>query len=137
MHNRASNTDRIPVIQLYIHVKQSAATTDQPSSSIINSALTTFVIHAVGELPKNENTVQTIRQQRTKTTVKSNGFLPEELKKTYHGERFLLYEDNKMIILTTKSVRFSLGKKSLLLFSESMSAQKMEKKLTLKPPTFY
>ena len=103
MHNHPSNPDRIPVIQLHNQMKQSAVTTDQPSSSILNSALRTFPIQAVGELPKNENIVQTIRRQRTKTTAQSNGFLPENLKKTYHGEQFLLYEDNEMIILTTKS----------------------------------
>ena len=57
MHNHASNPDRIPVIQLHNQVKQSVTTTDQSSSSILNSALTTFSIHAVGELQKNENIV--------------------------------------------------------------------------------
>ena len=86
MHNHPSNPDRIPVIQLHNQVKQSAAKTDQSSSSILNSALRTFPIQAVGELPKNENIIQTIRRQRTKTTVQSNGLLPENLKKTYRGE---------------------------------------------------
>ena len=102
VHNHASNSDRIPVIQLHNQVKQSATTIDQSSSSILNSALTTCPIYAVGKLPKNENFVQTIRRQRTKTTVKSNGFLTEDLKKTYRGEQFLLYEDNETIMLTTK-----------------------------------
>ena len=52
MHNYASNQDRIPVIQLHNQVKQSAATTDHPSSSILNSVLATFPIHAVSDLPK-------------------------------------------------------------------------------------
>ena len=91
MHNHVSNPDRIPVIQLHNPVKPSTATIDQPSSSILNSALTTFPIYAVSELPKSENIVQTIRRQRTKTTVKSNDFLPKDLKKTYCGKQFLLY----------------------------------------------
>ena len=57
MHNHASNSDRIPVIQLHNQVKQSVTKTDQSSRSILNSALTTFSIHAVEELPKNETIV--------------------------------------------------------------------------------
>ena len=74
--------------------------------SLLNSALTAFPIHAGGELSKVKNIVLTIHRQRTKTAVKSNDFLPEDLKKTYRGEQFLLYEDNAMIILITKSNRF-------------------------------
>ena len=102
MHNHRSSPDRIPVIQLYNRVKQSVAITDQPSGSIFNSALRTFPTHVVGELPKTENIVQTIRQQHRKPTVRSNELLLD-LKEIYRGVQFLLYEDNEIIILATKS----------------------------------
>ena len=103
MHNHTSNSNRIPAIQFHNQVKGNSAATDQPTSSVLYSALRTFPIQAVGELPKSENIIRTIRRQCTKTTVKSNGFLLEDFKKTYRGEQFLLYEDNEIIILTTKS----------------------------------
>ena len=60
MYNHALNLDHIPVVHLHNQVKQSAVKTDQLSSSILNSALRNFPIHAVEELPKNKNIVQTI-----------------------------------------------------------------------------
>ena len=102
-HNHASNQDRIPVIQFHNQVKQSAVTINQLSSSTLNSALRNFPIHVVGELPKKENIAQTVGRQRAKTTVNSNRFLPEDLKKTYCCEQFLLYKDSEVIILTNKS----------------------------------
>lgn len=102
-HNHAPNPDRIPVIQLHNEVKQRAATTDEPTSSILNSALRTFPLRAAGELPRTDIVIQTIRRQRATTAVILNGHLSEDLKKTYRGEDFLLYEDNEMIIFTTKT----------------------------------
>ncbi|CAF1216868.1 unnamed protein product [Rotaria sordida] len=102
-HNHAPNPDRIPVIQLHNEVKQRAATTDEPTSSILHSALRTFPLRAAGELPRTDIIIQTIRRQRTTPAIIPSGHLPEDLKKTYRGEDFLLYEDNEMIIFTTKT----------------------------------
>ncbi|CAF3834472.1 unnamed protein product [Rotaria sordida] len=102
-HNHAPNPDRIPVIQLHNEVKQRAATTDEPTSSILHSALRTFPLRAAGELTRTDIIIQTIRRQRTTPAIIPSGHLPEDLKKTYRGEDFLLYEDNEMIIFTTKT----------------------------------
>jgi hypothetical protein len=102
-HNHAPNPDRIPVIKLHNQVKQRAATTDEPTSSILHSALRTFPLSAAGELPRSDIIIQTIRRQRTTPAAAPNGHLPDDLKKTYRGEDFLLYEDNEMIIFTTKT----------------------------------
>ena len=102
-HNHAPNPDRIPAIKLYNEVKERAATTDVPSSSILHSALKTFPLRAAGELPRTDIIVQTIRRQRATPAVIIDGHLPEILKKTYRGEDFILHHDNEMIIFTTKT----------------------------------
>ena len=102
-HNHAPNPDRIPAIKLYNEVKERAATTDVPSSSILHSALKTFPLRAAGELPRTDIIVQTIRRQRATPAVIIDGHLLEILKKTYRGEDFILHHDNEMIIFTTKT----------------------------------
>lgn len=102
-HNHAPNPDRIPAIKLYNEVKQRAATSDEPSSSILQSALKTFPLRAAGELPRTDIIVQTIRRQRATPAVIIDGHLPDNLKNTYRGEDFILHHDNEMIIFTTKS----------------------------------
>ena len=102
-HNHAPNPDRIPAIKLYNEVKQRAATTDEPSSSILHSALRTFPLRAAGELPRTDIIIQTIRRQRATPAVIVDGQLSEALRKTFRGEDFILQHDNEMIIFTTKN----------------------------------
>jgi len=102
-HNHAPNPDRIPAIKLHNQVKQRAATTDEPTSSILHSALRTFPLSAAGQLPRSDIILQTIRRQRTTPAATPNGHLSDDLKKTCRGEDFLLYEDKEMIIFTTKT----------------------------------
>jgi hypothetical protein len=80
-HNHAPNPDRIPVIQLHNEVKQHAATTDEPTSSILHSTLRTFPLRAACELPRTDIIMQTIRRQRATVSVISDGHLSEGLKK--------------------------------------------------------
>jgi hypothetical protein len=102
-HNHAPNPDRIPVIKLHNNVKQRAATTDESTSSILHSALRTFPLSAAGQLPRSDVITQTIRRQRTTPATTPNDHLPENLRKTYRDEDFLLYEDNEMIIFSTRT----------------------------------
>ena len=102
-HNHAPDPERIPVIKLHNEVKQRAATTDEPTTSILHSALRTFPLSAAGELPRSDIIIQTIRRQRTTPAATPDGHLPEDFKKTYRNEDFLLYKDKEMIIFTTKT----------------------------------
>ena len=45
----------------------------------------------------------TIRRQRIAPKMGLDGCLQEELRKTDHGEDSILFEDEKLIIFTTKS----------------------------------
>ena len=45
----------------------------------------------------------TIRRQRTASKNSPDGRLPEESRKVGLGEDFILFEDEKLIIFTTKS----------------------------------
>ena len=76
---------------------------DEPSSAILHSALRTFPLSAAGQIPRSDILLQTIRRQRATTMVGSDGVLPEHLKTTDRGEAFMLHQDAKMIIFTTKN----------------------------------
>lgn len=102
-HNHAPNPDKIPVIQLHNEVKQRAATTDEPTSSILHSALSTFPLGAAGQLPRTDIILQTIRRQREAPATVVDGHLPEDLKKTHRGDDFVLYQDDEMIIFATRA----------------------------------
>ncbi|CAF5119642.1 unnamed protein product, partial [Rotaria magnacalcarata] len=102
-HCHAPHPDRPPAIQLKKEIKTRAVMTDESSSSIINSALRTYPWSAVGELPRSDGLSLTIRRQRTTETVDVKGRLPEKLRKTYRDEDFILHEDKKLIIFTTKT----------------------------------
>ena len=102
-HSHALQPDRILAIQLKNEIKARATTTDESSSSILHSALRTYPLNAAGELPKNETLMLTIRRQRTVAKLDGDGRLPEDLRKTYRGGDFILFEDEHLIIFTTKT----------------------------------
>ena len=103
LHCHAPQPDCVPSIQLKNEIKARAATTDESTSTIIHSALRTYPLSAAGHLPKNESLMLMIRRQRTTETVDADGRLPENLRKTYRDEDFILHEDKKLIIFTTKT----------------------------------
>ncbi|CAM4983192.1 unnamed protein product [Rotaria socialis] len=102
-HCHAPQPDCVPAIKLKNEIKARAATTDESTSTIIHSALCTYPLSAAGQLPKNESLMLMIRRQRTTETVDANGRLPEKLRKTYHDEDFIMHDDKKLIIFTTKT----------------------------------
>ncbi|CAF3703869.1 unnamed protein product [Rotaria socialis] len=102
-HCHAPQPDCVPAIKLKNEIKARAATTDESTSTIIHSALRTYPLSAAGQLPKNESFMLMIRRQRTTETVDGNGRLPEKLRKAYRDEDFIMHEDKKLIIFTTKT----------------------------------
>jgi len=102
-HFHAPQPDRVRAIQLKNDIKARAVITDELTSSIIHSALRTYPLCAAGELPRNEALMLMIRRQRIVETVDVDGRLPEKLRKTYRDEDFILHEDKKLIIFTTKT----------------------------------
>ncbi len=90
-------------IKLNNEIKARSATTNESSSSILHAALRTYPLSAAGELPKIESLLLTIRRQRTAPKIDANGRLPEELRRTYRDEEFILHEDEHLIIFTTKN----------------------------------
>ena len=102
-HCHAPNSDFIAAIQQKNNIKARAAKTEEQSSSILHSALRTYPISAVGALPKTEILMLTIRRQRVNNKNDADGRIPELLRKTDHGEDFILFEDEKLIIFATKT----------------------------------
>ena len=60
LHCHAPNTDLVPSIQLKNDIKARAAITDEPTSSILHTALRTYPLCAAGQLPKNDALMLTI-----------------------------------------------------------------------------
>ena len=56
----APNPDLVPFIQLKNDIKARAATTDEPTSSILHTTLRTYSLSAAGQLPKNDALMLTI-----------------------------------------------------------------------------
>ena len=102
-HNRAPNTERIPVIEFGNQIKAHAAISDEPKSAILHSSLQSLPLSATNELPHPETIMQTIRSQRQAPLIPSDNGLPEDLKPTDSGQDFLLHEDKYMTIFTTRS----------------------------------
>ena len=102
-HSHALNPKRIPLIEFVNQIKARAINSDEPTSTILHSALRTFSLGATNELSRTEVIIQTIHRQRTTPSTESDESLPKELQKTDRSESFLLYEDAEMIIFTTTS----------------------------------
>ena len=92
-HSHAPQPDRIPAIELKNEAKARVVMTDESTSSILHSVLHTYPLSAAEELPKNKALMLMIRRQRTVETVDVDGRLPEEYRKTYRDEDFILHED--------------------------------------------
>lgn len=102
-HNHAPIPEKIHVIELTNQIKSRAATSEEHTSAILHTALRSFPLSAATELPRTEMLLQTIRRKRCKPSTGRPNEIPEELRKTDRGEDFLFYQDNEIIILTTKS----------------------------------
>jgi hypothetical protein len=63
-HCHAPNPDQIPVVELKNKIKSRAAICEEPSSTILHSALRSFPLYAVGKLPRSDTLLRTIRRQR-------------------------------------------------------------------------
>ena len=102
-HCHAPNPDLVPSIELKNDIKARATTTDKPTSSVLHTAFRTYPLSAAGQPPKNDILMVTIRRQRIAPKMNPDRRLPEELRKTDRDEDFILFEDEKLIIFTTKS----------------------------------
>ncbi|CAF4357649.1 unnamed protein product, partial [Rotaria sordida] len=61
LHSHAPQLDHIPAVQLRNDIKARVATTNESSSSVLHSALRTYPLSAVDELPRNEALMLMIR----------------------------------------------------------------------------
>ena len=102
-HCHAPNPDRAPIVELKNKIKCRAAASEEPSSTILHSALRSFPLDAAGQLPRSDTLLRTIRRQRQAEPMDAENRLPDSLKQTDRGENFVFHEDKKLIIFTTAS----------------------------------
>ncbi|CAF1476050.1 unnamed protein product, partial [Rotaria sordida] len=102
-HSHAPNLNKILVIKLQNNIKARAAISEELSSTILHSALRSFPLHSAGSLPKSDSLTRSIRRQRQIQSPDESSLLSAELKKTDRGDDFVLHEDEKLIVFTTRS----------------------------------
>ena len=102
-HCHVPNPDVVSAIQLKSDVKARAAITDEPTSSILLTAVRTSPVTVADQLPKTNVLTPTIRRQRAPPTLDPDCRLPEKLRKIDCVEDFIFFESEKLIIFTTKS----------------------------------
>ena len=102
-HSHAPDLNKISVIKLQNDIKAHAAISEEPTSNILHSSLRSFPLHSAGSLPKSDSLIRSIRRQRQMEPLNEDSRIPTEFKKTDRGEDFILYEDEKLIVFTTKS----------------------------------
>lgn len=103
LHCHAPNPERIQAIELTNNVKARAAISEEPTSTILHSALQSFPLNATHELPRTEMLLQTIRRQRATPSTTTEERFPESLRKSHRGENFILHEASDLIIFTSKT----------------------------------
>jgi hypothetical protein len=81
-HCHAPNPDRLPVIELQNKIKARAADSEEPSSTILYSAIRSFPLDAAGQLPPSQTLLRNIRRQRQVVPTNSDNQLPDHLKQT-------------------------------------------------------
>ena len=77
---------------------------DEGTSTILSDVLRTTPLAVTAGLPSTEALLQTIRRETKPIQLDHNGRLPFMLRETDHGEDFLLYEDDSMIIFTCEKI---------------------------------
>ncbi|CAF1415647.1 unnamed protein product [Adineta ricciae] len=100
-HSHAPNPEQIPAIEAMNKIKMKVVSSDEATSSIIQSSLRALPLTAVSSLPSPASLVRTVRRQRPTPCSTSNSLLLDLFRKTDRGEDFVLYEDNQMIICAT------------------------------------
>ena len=99
-HCHASKLD---LVELKNKIKTRAVETKESPNTILHSAIDSFPSNAASQLPQSETLSRSIRRQRQVPPSNSNNQLPDHLKQTDRGEKFLLHEDKEVIIFTTAS----------------------------------
>ena len=91
------------MLELKNKIKIRAVETEESPSTILHSAIRSFRLDAASQLPQSETFSGSIRRQRQVVPAGSNNQLPDHLRQTDRGEKFLLHEDKELIIFTTAS----------------------------------
>ena len=102
-HYHAPKPGLLPVLEVKNKIKTRAVKTEESSSRILHSAIRSFPLDAASQLPQSETLSRSIRRQRQVSPANSNNQLSDHLKQTDRGEKFLLHEDEELIIFTSAS----------------------------------
>ena len=102
-HSHAANPNRLHVIRIQNEIKERSVLCEEGTNIILQNALRQAPLSIAADLPSMDALAQTVRRRRPQLLLDINGQLPQILKETDRGENFVLFEDDSMIIFTSKS----------------------------------
>ena len=70
----------IAVVEFRNQIKSRSGDSEEPSSAILHSAIRSFPLDLVGQLPKTETLLRTIRRQREAEAPDPDNQLPDHFK---------------------------------------------------------
>ena len=102
-HCHVPKPDLVSLLELKNKIKTRAVEIEESSSRIFHSTIRSFPLDAASQLSQSGTLSRSIHRQRQVPTANSNNQLPDHLKQTNRGEKFLLHEDKELIIFTSAS----------------------------------
>ena len=102
-HCHTPKPDLVPVLKLKNKIKKRAIETEESPSTILHCAIYSFSLNVASQLSQSETLSRSIRRQRQVAPTNSNSQLPDHLKQTDRGEKFLLHANKELIVFTTAS----------------------------------
>ena len=84
-------------------IKERSVSSEEGTSIVLYNTLGTVPLSIPEDLPSTNALSQCICRQRSSFVLDTNSQLSQNLKPTDHGEDFVLFQDDSMIIFTSRS----------------------------------
>ena len=97
-HSHLPDASRVVVLKKVQEMKERATNTEELTSTIVQNCTSDFPLEAIGSLPKKESLKRMIQRQRKFT---DGNELTNQLRLSLRGERFVLFEEDNIIIMAT------------------------------------
>ena len=97
-HSHRPDPSRVVVLKTVQKMKERASNTEEITSTIIQNCTSNFPLEATGSLPKKESLSRMIRRERKFT---DGNEITDELRVLLRGERFVLVEEEDIVLMAT------------------------------------
>ena len=97
-HSHRPDASRAVVLKAVQRMKERASNTEEITNTIIQNCTSDFPLEATGSIPKKESLSRMIRRQRKFT---DGNEITDELRVSLRGERFVLVEEDNIVLIAT------------------------------------